>query len=57
MFKISNSITLLIFFILISCDQKISENDLNEYKSIMDIRLGHLGNAIIIKGRLLTPSI
>ena len=50
--KYINLITIC-FFILISCDQKISENDLEEYKSIMDIRLGHLGNAIIMQGRLL----
>ena len=36
-----------------SCEEKISQEDLNSYKSIMDIRLGHLGNAIIIQGRLL----
>ncbi len=54
MFKISNSIiALLIFFISIGCEEKISENDLNEYKALMDVRLGHLGNALIIKGRLL----
>ncbi len=47
----------LILFILtfsISCEEKkISESDLNQYKTVMDIRLGHLGNAIIIQGRLL----
>lgn len=38
----------------ISCEEKkISESDLNQYKTVMDIRLGHLGNAIIIQGRLL----
>ena len=36
-----------------SCEEKISEDDLNSYKSMMDVRLGHLGNAIIIQGRLL----
>ena len=36
-----------------SCEEKISESDLNEYKSKMDVRLGHLGNAIIMQGRLL----
>ena len=40
-------------FFLLSCEEKISEEDLNSYKSIMDVRLGHLGNAIIIQGRLL----
>ena len=44
---------ILLFLILVSCDQKISENDMEEYKSLMDIRLGHLGNAIIMQGRLL----
>ena len=37
----------------LSCEEKISEDDLNSYKSMMDVRLGHLGNAIIIQGRLL----
>ncbi len=40
-------------FFFLSCEEKISEEDLNSYKSIMDVRLGHLGNAIIIQGRLL----
>lgn len=40
-------------FFLFSCEEKISQNDLDSYKSIMDVRLGHLGNAIIIQGRLL----
>ena len=44
---------LVSFFFVLSCEQKISEEDLNSYKSIMDVRLGHLGNAIIIQGRLL----
>ncbi len=44
---------ILALLILISCEQKVSENDLEEYKSLMDIRLGHLGNAIIMQGRLL----
>ena len=47
-----NTFLILLFFI-ISCESKISENDLNKYKEIMDIRLGHLGNAIILQGRLL----
>ena len=38
---------------LVSCEQEISEKDLQEYKKTMDVRLGHLGNAIIIQGRLL----
>ena len=44
---------LLFSFFLFSCEEKISKNDLEEYKSMMDIRLGHLGNAIIMQGRLL----
>ena len=46
---------LVIFFcvICLSCEQKISEEDLNDYKKVMDVRLGHLGNAIIMQGRLL----
>ena len=45
---------LISFFIIsVSCEEKISESDLNNYKSIMDVRLGHLGNAIILQGRLL----
>ena len=44
---------LLCSFFVLSCEEKISEDDLNSYKSIMDVRLGHLGNAIIIQGRLL----
>tara|TARA_B100000242_G_C42935280_1_gene433759 strand:+ start:141 stop:686 length:546 start_codon:yes stop_codon:yes gene_type:complete len=43
----------LILFFLFSCEEKISQEDINSYKDIMDIRLGHLGNAIIIQGRLL----
>jgi len=47
-------LTVLSFFtLLLSCEEKVSDNDLNKYKSIMDVRLGHLGNAIIIQGRLL----
>ena len=47
------NIFLILFFLVISCENKVSENDLEEYKEIMDIRLGHLGNAIILQGRLL----
>ena len=36
---------------LVSCEQEISEKDIQEYKKTMDVRLGHLGNAIIIQGR------
>ena len=48
--KVFFSLTL---FFLFSCEEKISQEDINSYKDIMDIRLGHLGNAIIIQGRLL----
>ena len=53
--KLKKKILFFISFLLISlsCEEKISESDLNEYKSKMDVRLGHLGNAIIMQGRLL----
>ena len=38
---------------IISCEEKISDGDIENYKKIMDIRLGHLGNALIMQGRLL----
>ena len=38
---------------VISCEEKISEGDIDNYKKVMDIRLGHLGNALIMQGRLL----
>ena len=46
---------LILFFSLglVSCDQEISQEALQDYKKNMDVRLGHLGNAIIIQGRLL----
>ena len=47
------NIFLILFFLIASCESKVSETDLEEYKEIMDIRLGHLGNAIILQGRLL----
>ena len=47
------NIFLILFFLIISCENKVSETDLKEYKEIMDIRLGHLGNALILQGRLL----
>ena len=47
------NIFLILFFLITSCENKVSETDLEEYKEIMDIRLGHLGNAIILQGRLL----
>ena len=43
----------LFLFVISSCEDKISQSDLDEYKEVMDIRLGHLGNAIIMQGRLL----
>ena len=46
-------IILISSFLILSCEEKISENKLTEYKSVMDVRLGHLGNAIIMQGRLL----
>ena len=47
------NVFLILFFLITSCENKVSETDLEEYKEIMDIRLGHLGNAIILQGRLL----
>jgi len=52
-FRYTMLISLSFLTLLFSCEGKISENDRNEYKAIMDIRLGHLGNAIIMQGRLL----
>ena len=43
----------LSFLGLVGCEEKISESDLETYKTLMNVRLGHLGNAIIIQGRLL----
>ena len=40
----------LISISLVSCEQEISEKDIQEYKKMMDVRLGHLENAIIIQG-------
>ena len=45
--------TLCIILFTTSCEQKLTQQDIDLYKEIMDIRLGHLGNAIIIQGRLL----
>ena len=53
MHRCKNFFIFLFLFLTFSCEEKISQNDLQEYKKIMDIRLGHLGNAIIIQGRLL----
>ena len=51
--KIKLVLFTLTFSLLLGCEEKISESDLNDYKSVMDQRLGHLGNAIIMQGRLL----
>ena len=53
MIKLKLFCVLLCSLFVFSCEEKISEDDLNSYKSMMDVRLGHLGNAIIIQGRLL----
>ena len=44
---------ILLLLGILSCEQKLTEQDINSYKEVMDIRLGHLGNAIIMQGRLL----
>ena len=51
--KLRLTLILLLTFSIFSCEEKISEKDLSDYKTLMDVRLGHLGNAIIIQGRLL----
>ena len=52
--NIIKKLLFFIFFIVsLSCEEKISQDDLKNYKEIMDVRLGHLGNAIIMQGRLL----
>ncbi|MBS91687.1 MAG: hypothetical protein CMM95_01355 [Rickettsiales bacterium] len=51
--KLTNIIFFLIGFIFVSCEEKVSNADLEVYKELMDVRLGHLGNAIIMQGRLL----
>ena len=53
MFNIKFLFSIILSLFLFSCEEKISKDDLEEYKNLMDIRLGHLGNAIIIQGRLL----
>lgn len=54
MYKIICNICILCLVMFISsCEEKLSEEDVKSYKEIMDIRLGHLGNAIIMQGRLL----
>ena len=52
---INKKILFLLFstFLLNACEEKLSQEDVNSYKEMMDIRLGHLGNALIIQGRLL----
>ena len=51
--KFKNIIIFFLGFFLISCEENISSEDLDIYKNLMDVRLGHLGNAIIMQGRLL----
>ncbi len=51
--KFKNIIIFFLGFFLISCEENISSEDLHIYKNLMDVRLGHLGNAIIMQGRLL----
>ena len=46
-------VSFLCLIILISCDKELSENDIENYKKVMDVRLGHLGNALIMQGRLI----
>ena len=53
MCKVRKLISIIFCLFLFSCEEKISQDDLEEYKNLMDIRLGHLGNAIIMQGRLL----
>ena len=57
MIYLRNSINYFISFLclitLISCDKELSENDIENYKKVMDVRLGHLGNALIMQGRLI----
>ena len=57
MIYLRNSINYFLFFLclitLISCDKELSENDIENYKKVMDVRLGHLGNALIMQGRLI----
>ena len=53
MINLKYFLTIFLGIFLFSCEEKISKNDLIDYKKIMDVRLGHLGNAIIIQGRLL----
>jgi hypothetical protein len=48
-----NCIFILLLIALTACEEKISEEELSEYKLLMDQRLGHLGQAIIMQGRLL----
>lgn len=50
---IKKILTFSLFCVLIACEDKVSQKDIDAYKEIMDIRLGHLGNAIIMQGRLL----
>ena len=37
------------FLFILSCEEKLSEEDISDYKKLMDIRLGHLGNALLCR--------
>ena len=50
---LGNFIILLLLISSSACEEKISGEELNKYKVLMDKRLGHLGQAIIMQGRLL----
>ena len=51
--SLKNYFLVLLFLGNLSCEQKLTDQDIDGYKQVMDIRLGHLGNAIIMQGRLL----
>ena len=53
MYKLKIFFLSVLFCFSISCEQKLSNEDIENYKKVMDIRLGHLGNALIMQGRLL----
>ena len=50
---LGNFIILLLLISSSACEEKISGEELNKYKVLMDKRLGHLVQAIIMQGRLL----
>ncbi|MAH79140.1 MAG: hypothetical protein CMN00_01095 [Rickettsiales bacterium] len=51
--KIYLFIIFITLFSTIACEQKLNKEDIESYKQVMDVRLGHLGNALIMQGRLL----